>query len=92
MNVSAHKWLLISMFSEACGDRSKSSHGAGLSALLRKEDLTWQGLRLPLLQEYSYQRWTNFARDKSNKSATVASSWYNKDNKKKYSKNRLLVV
>lgn len=52
MDASIDQGLLLKMFVELFGILWKSFFGAVLSALLNKEDLSWQQVSTWMLQEY----------------------------------------
>lgn len=68
---------------KSLGDRLKSLYGVALSALLKKEDLTWQQLKSRSPQEYSSQNVMRCASYLSKESAYVASSYLNNKSKRK---------
>lgn len=50
--------LLVKSFMESFGDGLKRTYEVGLSAVLKREELTWQALMSQLVQEYSSQNVT----------------------------------
>jgi len=52
MNASIDEGLLITMFLESFGNRSKSDYGSTISALLSKDTLEWHTVSTRLIQEY----------------------------------------
>lgn len=51
MDAPTDEGLLVTMFIESFGDRLKSPYGMNLPEMLTREELTWQAIKLRLLQE-----------------------------------------
>lgn len=68
------EWVLVTMFTDSFGDRSRSPYKAALSALLTKEDMTWQALMSQLMQENSSKNAIKSASYASKDSPYIASS------------------